>query len=105
MPQKISPAEAKAWLGREPGIVLLDVRTGAEHRKKTIPGSICLPLDRLGDEAAARLPDRNTVIIVYCQYGGRSAKAAALLEKNGYERVYDLGGIVNWPYETVHGGA
>ena len=32
-------------------------------------------------------------IIVYCASGGRSSSAANILSKNGFNKVYNLGGI------------
>ena len=36
---------------------------------------------------------------VYCRTGRRSADAVRKLESLGYTRLYDLGGILSWPYE------
>jgi len=36
--------------------------------------------------------DKNEVIILYCEYGGRSRKALIKLEKLGYVNVYNLDG-------------
>jgi len=44
-----------------------------------------------------------STIIVYCRRGNRSSTAANLLIKLGYENVYDMGGITNWPYDLVIG--
>ena len=49
--------------------------------------------------AAEVLPDKNAVWLVYCRTGRRSADAVRKLESLGYTRLYDLGGILSWPYE------
>ena len=36
--------------------------------------------------------------MVYCRTGLRSARAAKLLEGLGYREIYDMGGLVGWPY-------
>lgn len=100
----ISPAEAKNRLAGEEGIVLLDVRTPAEHEARRIPGSVLLPVEPVnlvGSGIQAVVPDRNTPIFVYCRSGRRSVDAAEILVKAGYANVYDLGGINSWPYETI----
>jgi rhodanese-related sulfurtransferase len=97
----ISSQEAKNRLEQERGIILLDVRTPAEHLELHIPGSLLIPVDRLEQEALSLLPDREATIFVYCRSGRRSVTAANILLKLGYTSVYNLGGIVNWPYETV----
>lgn len=84
-------------------IILLDVRTPEEYRQKRIPGSILLPDTEVRDNADDIIPNKNARIVVYCRSGRRSAKAAKILREMGYENVFDLGGINNWPYETVGG--
>lgn len=102
-PGLISPAAARERLAQEPGIVLLDVRTAEEYREKHIPKSLLLPLDVLEKEVRAKIPAKETVIFVYCRSGRRSAAAAKLLNALGYQQVFDLGGIIDWPYETETG--
>ena len=43
------------------------------------------------------------MILIYCRSGRRSADAANDLIDMGYTNVYDFGGIIDWPYETVSG--
>ncbi|WHH57716.1 rhodanese-like domain-containing protein [Petroclostridium sp. X23] len=100
---KISPSDAKRRLESEKGIILLDVRTKDEYLEKHIPKSTLIPVDVLSSEANKKLPDKNTEIFVYCRSGSRSAIAAKVLTKMGYTHIYNLGGIVRWPYETVSG--
>ena len=97
----ITPAEAKKRLESEQGIVVLDVRAAAEYAQGHIKGSVLLPVDNIVAEAQAKLPDKNAVLFVYCRTGRRSAIAAAALVKMGYTQVYNLGGIIDWPYEVV----
>ncbi|MEL7604034.1 MAG: rhodanese-like domain-containing protein, partial [Bacillota bacterium] len=35
--------------------------------------------------------------------GNRSRQASQKLADMGYTEVYDFGGIIDWPYETVSG--
>lgn len=100
----ITPAEAKQRLENENNSLLLDVRTHDEYRSAHIPGSKLIPLNVLEKEAPLQISDRNVLIIVYCQSGGRSGMAADLLLKLGYTNVYNLGGIGQWPYGTESGG-
>jgi rhodanese-related sulfurtransferase len=101
---KISAEEAKKLLDNEKGIILLDVRTREEHDAERIAGSMLIPYDRLEEESASSLPDKDAAIVVYCRSGRRSAIAADILVKLGYKKVYDMGGIQDWPYETEKGG-
>lgn len=85
------------------GALLVDVRERHEHEENRIPGSMLLALSTLELMAPMRIPDRDTVIVVYCRSGRRSAEAAQILVELGYTNVYDLGGINRWPYETLSG--
>lgn len=99
--RKITPAEAKKIMTSGQPHVLLDVRTEQEFTERRIPGALLLPDYEIGRQAEAEIPDKGTLIIVYCRSGRRSASAAAELLSMGYTDVYDLGGIINWPYETT----
>lgn len=100
-PQAVSPAEASKMLEKETDAVLLDVRTEDEFDSGHIPGSILLPLGDIKDKISNVIPDKDTIVIIYCRSGNRSKTAAELLVELGYKRVYDLGGIIGWPYEIT----
>ena len=99
---KITAEEAKAMMDSGKPYILLDVRTVEEYAAKRIDGAILIP-DYEIDSAAAELPDRSALILVYCRSGRRSANAANALVGMGYTNVYDFGGINDWPYDTVSG--
>jgi len=98
----ITPEEAKELIGQE-NTLLVDVRTEEEYAEAHIPGSVLLPLDDIKSKAESVLKDKQAVIIVYCRSGRRSSMAAQELAGMGYAKLYDLGGIQDWPYETVSG--
>lgn len=102
-PVRITPEEAKTRLDAGEAIILVDVRTAEEHAEVRIPGSLLLPVDEIGQRAGEVLPDTSATLFVYCRSGRRSAIAADDLSKRGYTAVYDLGGIIDWPYETETG--
>jgi rhodanese-related sulfurtransferase len=97
----ISPAEAKKRLESEQGIVLVDVREASEYAQGHIKNSLLLPLGSIEADAPEKLPDKDAVLFVYCRSGRRSAYAAEQLVKMGYTKVFDLGGILDWPYEVT----
>ena len=99
--RRISPETAYAMMAELESFILLDVRTEAEFREKYIEGAILIPSSELAKRAERELPDRNQVILLYCQSGRRSANAANQLISMGYTNVYDFGGIGNWPYDIV----
>lgn len=99
---KITAEEGKKMLDAG-GVTLVDVRTAEEYAEKHIEGALLVPNEEIGDTMPALLPDQNATILVYCRSGRRSAEAAAKLAKLGYTKLYDMGGIKDWPYETVAG--
>ena len=97
----ISAEDAKAMMADGTPYILLDVRTQEEYDAGHIDGAMLLPYDEIAGRAAAELPDKGARILLYCRTGRRSAAAAETLAGMGYTDVYDFGGIVDWPYETV----
>ncbi len=78
--------------------VIIDVRTVQEYVTGYIDGAINVPL--IDIETIDY--DKDTVIIVYCASGMRSATAAETLVDLGYTNVYNLdGGLINWGFELV----
>ncbi len=100
---EIKPEDAKARLDKGENIILLDVRTEEEYNENRIPNSILLPVESIDQDAPAKLTDKDATIFVYCRSGRRSAIAVEVLTLMGYTKVYDLGGINDWPYETIKG--
>ena len=94
---EISPADAEQALGR---VVFVDVREADEHGTGAIPGSTHIPRGVLESSIAARLPDLESEIILYCAVGERSALAAETLLELGYANVTSLaGGVERWKRE------
>lgn len=102
--QKITPDDARALIGTE-GVTLLDVRAKYEYDEAHIDGAVLLPYDEIAQTIDKFNIDKNSTVIVYCRSGRRSAIAADSLTALGYTNVYDLGGIQDWPYETVTGAS
>ena len=99
MIRRIGFEEAKALLDSEPEAVLLDVREEAEYITGHAADAVLLPVDELTDETALDvIPSLKTPVLVYCRSGYRSNVAAHRLEEYGYERIYDLGSLIGWPY-------
>ncbi|NLW11040.1 MAG: rhodanese-like domain-containing protein [Clostridiaceae bacterium] len=100
-PQRIKAAELKEWLEQENPPLVLDVRTSEEYRQAHIPGSKLLPVQQLPSMINNLAEHTDTPVVVYCASGARSGQAARFLAKNGFNEVYDMGGIFSWPYKVV----
>ncbi len=79
----------------ENGALLLDVRTRDEYAGSHIPGAVNIPVQEL-ESRLKELTPKSRAVVVYCRSGMRSASAAAVLKREGYAEVYDLGGMGNW---------
>jgi len=76
-------------------ITLLDVRTDAEVAGGVIAGARHIALTEL--VAREQELPRDVPLVVYCQSGGRSARAAGFLANAGFGSVHNLrGGILAW---------
>lgn len=100
---RITAEEAKKQMENTAEFMLLDVRTQEEYTEQHIPGAILIPDFQISAQAVKALPNKDTPLFVYCRSGRRSAGAAKQLVRMGYTQVYDFGGILSWPYETISG--
>ncbi len=60
-----------------------------------------MPVDTIKEESVKNIMNKEATIFVYCRSGSRSSLAAKTLVEQGYKNVYNLGGIINWPYEVI----
>ncbi|NGP87671.1 rhodanese-like domain-containing protein [Fodinibius halophilus] len=89
----LSPEGFKEKMKNESGTII-DVRTAdeykqghlkqADHNFDVISGEFQQQLDKL---------DKNETYFLYCRSGNRSGKAAHIMNKKGFENVYNVGGF------------
>ena len=81
--------------------LLLDVRTPQEYEQGHVPGAKNIPIQefsgRLNEVEALVAGDKMHPIVLYCQGGGRAARAKKILLESGYTKVTNLGGLSDWP--------
>jgi len=100
---KVPAATFAALLDSLPDAPLIDVRTRQEYANGHIPGSINVDIrskdfeERIRAAASADRP-----VLLYCQKGIRSGRAANLMSDMGYPEIYDLeGGFATWKSREV----
>jgi adenylyltransferase/sulfurtransferase len=77
--------------------LLVDVREPDEYQVARIEGSRLIPLALVAPRSG-ELP-RDIPIYLHCKLGGRSAKAVAQLEAQGFSNVFNVtGGIQAWSH-------
>jgi glyoxylase-like metal-dependent hydrolase (beta-lactamase superfamily II)/rhodanese-related sulfurtransferase len=90
---QIGAEEVRA--GQLDGIQLLDVRRAPEWQAGRIPGAIHKPLDSLSRSLNGLDPAQRT--FVHCKGGYRSTIACSILQRAGFQDVYNLtGGYDAW---------
>ena len=93
--------QAQTELSKDKSIRLVDVRTPEEYRAGHIPGSLNVPLDRLGEISRA-VPEKDARLFVYCLSGARSRTACSMLASMGYTDVNNIGGISQYTGKIEH---
>lgn len=98
--RQISQEEAKEMMDTR-DVVILDVREQDEYDSGHIPGAVLLPVGAIEEGTAGEvIPEKDSVVLVYCRSGNRSKTASSKLAELGYTNIYEFGGINTWPYET-----
>ena len=95
--RKVSHKEAQEIMATQAQSITIDVRSQEEYNQGHIPGAQLLPLDEIAKKAESVLGDKGQTILVYCRSGARSEAAAKQLVGMGYSKVYDFGGVADWP--------
>ena len=94
--RSVDAAELKAALDAGQVPILLDVRTAGEYAAGHVPGAVNLPIDELDARTRGLEPLKAGDVYLICQWGGRSARAAAALAGAGYHPVDVEGGTAAW---------
>ncbi len=99
--KKISPLQLPNLQKRESAVVV-DVCAAEAYLAGHIAQSINLPLDQINDKIAKLNKHKNKPIIVACQNGNRSVKAASILRNKQFNQIYILeGGLAAWRKENL----
>lgn len=75
-----------------PSAQLIDVRTPGEWAQGKIASSKLISVADPNFLQQASKLDKNKPVFVYCAVGGRSPRAAAMLQQAGFKQVYNLSG-------------
>ena len=91
----ITPLELAEIIDSQRSIQIIDVREPHEAEISKIKGSILIPVDKIGEPGYEL--DRDSLIILHCRSGIRSARALAKLKAYGFSNLKNLqGGINAW---------
>jgi rhodanese-related sulfurtransferase len=92
----LTPQDMVQLMNREKAVVI-DVCEPDEFAKGHVIGSKNLPLGQLDAKLAQVVKNKSALVVMVCQVGARSARAADAARKLGYENVQSLqGGLKAW---------
>jgi rhodanese-related sulfurtransferase/thiol-disulfide isomerase/thioredoxin len=86
----VNSQEAKALLARQPATTILDVRTGQEFAGGHLGKALNLDYNAPDFQTQLLGLDKTRPYLVYCAVGGRSGKAARLMQEMGFREVYNV---------------
>lgn len=96
--KEITPVEVKELLESGEALNLVDVREADEVAEGIIPGAIHIPLGEVAERMSQF--DKSKPYIIICRSGGRSGRATAFLEEQGYDVTNMAGGMLEWDGAT-----
>lgn len=88
----LTPQEFIAKVKTTKNAQLLDVRTPQEWQTGKITSSSCINVNDAAFKQQIEKLDKNKPVFVYCAAGGRSSKAAPILQQAGFKYIYNLTG-------------
>lgn len=99
--REVSPSQATQLINREDAVVL-DVRSTSEFEQGHIAGAKNFPAEGLEQQEKQLGKFRDKPVILCCNAGTRSSRAAGWLTSQGFETVYVLaGGIRAWQSDNL----
>ncbi len=79
-----------------PDLIILDVRTQDEYSQGHVENAKNIDYYSKTFETDLNKLDKSKTYLVYCRSGSRSSKALKIMEKLGFNEVYNIGGIMDW---------
>lgn len=94
--QEVDCAAALQLVNHKNALVL-DVREEGEYKSGHVLNAKLIPLGKLGERLGEIEKYREQPVVVVCRSGSRSARACAMLIKQGFTSPYNLaGGMMAW---------
>ena len=80
--------------------IIVDVRTKKEFQNGYIENAMNIDYHADNFSDLIEKLERNKTYLIYCRSGGRSGSALRIMDKMGFEEVYNMtGGITQWQEE------
>jgi len=92
----LSPQDAIRLINKQDAIIL-DVRDESEFKAGHIVNARNYPVALIDTKLNELATEKERPVLIYCKSGQRSARAASLLNKQGFTNVFKLaGGMMAW---------
>ena len=96
--KEITTTELQQLLEQGQQLNLVDVRELDEVAQGMIPGAVHIPLGEVPERLTEF--DKSKSYIIICRSGGRSGRASAFLDAEGYDVTNMVGGMLEWEGAT-----
>ncbi len=94
MMKTITAKEVETLLNEGKELNIIDVRETEEVAEGKIPGAVNMPLGLV--EFRMHELEKTKEYIIVCRSGGRSGRAAQLLDTYGFQVINMTGGMLSW---------
>lgn len=85
---------------RESNLFLVDLRSPEEYRQEHLPGARNCPYEYM-EQWKRSLPRKRKIVLI-CEHGNLSMKAARILDQEGVEAYSLIGGMHAWKDWKIH---
>jgi len=90
--KRVKKAEFNKFMAKNSNCILIDVRTPQEYKRGTIASAINIDYNSSNFKSEISKLDKSKPILLFCQSGGRSARALKIFESLGFQYVLELEG-------------
>ncbi|WP_071392923.1 rhodanese-like domain-containing protein [Bacillus tuaregi] len=82
-------------------VLIVDVRSPEEYKAGHIPNAINIFVDEIESRLDEIADHKDMPVILYCNSGNKSGKAAEILVDNGFQDVTNAEGVKDFEYDLV----
>lgn len=85
--------------------LVIDVRSAEEYNEGHLKFAINMPIDTFEKDYMKIDSFKDKNVVLYCNSGKKSAQAADILVKNGFQKVFNADGVKQYKYDLVKFGS
>ncbi|UTC78779.1 rhodanese-like domain-containing protein [Treponema sp. OMZ 799] len=86
---------------KDPDVLILDCRNKSSYDTGHIEGALLFPISEIKNNLN-KIPDKKKKLLLYCNVGTASSRAAQELSELGYTEIYNaIDGVLEYPFKLV----